>query len=311
MHPSEALSPRDAFGSRVVAFLMDLLLICVSAGPLAGGAGWAFALGFSFLYLGVAQGFTGYTLAKALLGARTVRAGTLEAPGIGRGVLRWLLAPLGIPVLTTIFALTNDRRRGLGDRLAGTEVVGMAPDARWRLYAVLAYFVLISAFVAAASLDTFLIVWAIFLPMIIGGLVVVLGGRRLRETTIWLTGLAFAFVGAALMSFQDLCKRGEGRCEDLPAAHKAIPALIALSLAIAAVFLLRGPAARWVVIALTLLGEIWMFLRFRSGQEMVFAAVMLVLFIVAQIAWEVIRLARARDPDADEPSSAAAAASPG
>src|SRR5215213_6438008 len=98
MHPSDGLSPRDVFGARVTAAVLDLALVALSAGPLAGTSGSLFALGFSFVYLGIVQGFTGWSLAKAILGVRVVKAGTTGAPGPISGAIRWLLAPLGVPV---------------------------------------------------------------------------------------------------------------------------------------------------------------------------------------------------------------------
>src|SRR4051812_48634596 len=100
MHPSEALSPRDIYGGRVTAAFLDLVLVAVSAGPLPGTSGWLFALGFSFVYLGILQGITGWSLAKAMMGVRVVRAGTTSAPGPISTAIRWVLAPLGIPVIT-------------------------------------------------------------------------------------------------------------------------------------------------------------------------------------------------------------------
>jgi len=79
MHPSEALSPRDVFGARFTAAVLDLALVALAAGPLPGASGWIFALGFSFVYLGIVQGITGWSLAKAMLGARVVKMGTTTA----------------------------------------------------------------------------------------------------------------------------------------------------------------------------------------------------------------------------------------
>src|SRR6478672_7673921 len=80
------------------------------------------------LYGGVIQGLTGGTLGKLICGVRVMREDG-GRPGIGRGVLRWVLFivddfPYFIPMLTGfIVALTNDRRQRVGDLAAGTFVV--------------------------------------------------------------------------------------------------------------------------------------------------------------------------------------------
>jgi uncharacterized RDD family membrane protein YckC len=80
------------------------------------------------LYGGVIQGLTGGTIGKLLCGIRVMREDG-SRPGIGRGVLRWVLLivddfPYIIPMLTGfIVALTNDRRQRVGDLAAGTFVV--------------------------------------------------------------------------------------------------------------------------------------------------------------------------------------------
>jgi len=80
------------------------------------------------LYGGVVQGLTGGTLGKLICGIRVMREDG-SRPGIGRGVLRWVLFivddfPYFIPMLTGfIVALTNDRRQRVGDLAAGTFVV--------------------------------------------------------------------------------------------------------------------------------------------------------------------------------------------
>jgi uncharacterized RDD family membrane protein YckC len=307
MHPSEALSPRDVYGARVFAFVLDLFLVLVAAAPLAGGAGWAFALAFAFVYLGIAQGLTGWSLAKALLGIRVVRVGTTDPPGVVRGILRWVvgLVELPLPLVAGIISSLNERRHRAGDFAAGTEVVGLAPAPRVRLLAVVGYVLLLAIFVAASSFDTFLIIWAIFTPMVVAGVVVVLGQRRMKGGTLWLVGLGFALVGASLMSFQDLCKRGEGNCGDLALAHKAIPALVLLVIAIVVLFTLRGALAYVTVAVLVAVSEIWMFLRLRSGEDMAFGAVLMLILLAAQLIGEAVRQVRIRAEQRDAAAQAA------
>jgi hypothetical protein len=304
MHPSEVLSPRDVFGSRVTAAVLDLALVAISAGPLPGSSGWLFALGFSFVYLGILQGITGWSLAKAFLGVRVVRAGTTNAPGPISTAIRWILAPLGIPVITALSSGFSDRRQGLGDRAGRTEVVGLAPETRPRIIAVIGYLALIELFIALSSFNTFLILTAIFAPMAIAGLVLVLGSRRMPGGVLWLAGLGFAFVAAALMSFQGLCKRGGGTCVDLDAAHKAIPALILLVIAIIVLFTARGVAAYIAIAVMVAVSEVWMFFRLRTGEDMAFGAYLMILFLIAQIASEVIRYGRRKAEERDAAAQA-------
>jgi uncharacterized RDD family membrane protein YckC len=85
-------------------------------------------LAIALLYAGVIQGLTGATIGKLICGIRVMREDG-SRPGIGRGVLRWVLLivddfPYFIPMLTGfIVAMTNDRRRRVGDMAAGTFVV--------------------------------------------------------------------------------------------------------------------------------------------------------------------------------------------
>jgi hypothetical protein len=306
MHPSEALSPRDVYGGRVFAYVLDLFLVLVAAGPLAGTTGWLFAIGFSLVYLGIVQGLTGWSLAKALLGVRVVRAGTTEPPGIVRGLVRWLVGLVELPIIAGIVSSTNERRRRAGDYAAGTEVVGLAPAPRVRLLAVVGYVALLSIFVALSSFNTFLIIWAIFTPMVIAGLVVVLGSRRMPGGVLWLAGLGFALVASTLMSLGDLCKRGGGTCGDLALAHKAIPALIAVVVAIVVLFALRGVVAYVAVAVLVAFAQIWMFLRLREGDDMGFAAILMLILLAMALGAEMIKFARGRAEQRDAAAHAPA-----
>jgi uncharacterized RDD family membrane protein YckC len=155
------VNPTHVMGRRVVAFIIDaVLLTAVFAGLflalahhtdqalsltgtnlhvtvnndtyyLQGGDASSFyvvELLIGLLYGGVLQGLTGRTLGKLICGIRVVREDG-STPGIGRGVLRWVLLivddfPYIIPMLTGfIVALTNDRRQRVGDLVAGTFVV--------------------------------------------------------------------------------------------------------------------------------------------------------------------------------------------
>ena len=155
------MNPTHVMGRRVVAFIIDgVLLTAVFAGlflVLANHTDQALSLTgtnvhvtvnsdtyylkgsdatsfyviellIGLLYGGVIQGLTGRTIGKLICGIRVMREDG-SRPGIGRGVLRWVLFivddfPYIIPMLTGfIVALTNDRRQRVGDLAAGTFVV--------------------------------------------------------------------------------------------------------------------------------------------------------------------------------------------
>jgi uncharacterized RDD family membrane protein YckC len=153
--------PTHVMGRRVVAFIIDgVLLTAVFAGlffllanhtdqPLSltgtnvhvtvsndtyylegsdASTFYVVELVVALLYGGVIQGLTGRTIGKLICGIRVVREDG-SPPGIGRGVLRWVLLivddfPWIIPMLTGfIVALTNNRRQRVGDLAASTFVV--------------------------------------------------------------------------------------------------------------------------------------------------------------------------------------------
>jgi hypothetical protein len=309
MHPSEALSPSDAFGARTVAVVLDLGLCAVAAGPLSGGAGWLMALVFFLLYLGVYQGITGWSLAKAVLGVKVVKQGTLDPPGPVGGLVRTVLAVLDLALVGLVMVIVDARRRRVGDLAGGTEVVGLAPSARMRTISALAYFGLLSLFVLLSSVSTFLITWAIFVPVAIGFLVVILGHRRLPTAWPWLAGLAYTLPAACYMSFVSLCHRGEKTCVDLAEGHKAIPALIIVVVAIALVFAARGAWVYVAVAALTAVAEIYMLTRLWNGEDMRFGGILEILLLVFALATEYVRYVARRKAErlaAVGPSTAAA-----
>jgi uncharacterized RDD family membrane protein YckC len=155
------MNPTHVLGRRVVAFIIDYLLLgALFAGLffifathtdqtvhltgtnlnvnfdkdtyyLQGGDATSFfaiELLIGLLYGGVIQGFTGATIGKLICGIRVMREDG-QRPGLWRGVVRWVLLivddfPYFIPMLTGfIVALSNDRRRRVGDMAASTYVV--------------------------------------------------------------------------------------------------------------------------------------------------------------------------------------------
>ena len=158
------MSPTHVLGRRVVAFIIDYLLLVavfgavfyalashtthavhltgthvdvtfdkdtyyVKGGDATGFFGIEVLIGL--LYAGVVQGLTGATIGKLICGIRVMREDG-RRPGLWRGLARWVLLivddfPYFIPMLTGfIVALSNDRRRRVGDMAAGTYVVRTA-----------------------------------------------------------------------------------------------------------------------------------------------------------------------------------------
>jgi uncharacterized RDD family membrane protein YckC len=161
------VNPTHVMGRRVVAFIIDYALLAVALGGifyalakhtteavhltgthlnvtfdkdtyyLQGDDATRFyviELLVALLYAGVVQGLTGGTIGKLICGIRVMREDG-SRPGLGRGVLRWVLLivddfPYFIPMLTGfIVALSNDRRRRVGDMAAGTFVVRAGTSA--------------------------------------------------------------------------------------------------------------------------------------------------------------------------------------
>lgn len=100
---------------------------------LTGGKAGLYMLGalvITLLYWVVLVGRTGWSPGKLAVGIRVVRSDTGSTPpGMLKAFLRWFLLladafPYLIPYLTGwIVAMTNPRRRRIGDLAAGTEVV--------------------------------------------------------------------------------------------------------------------------------------------------------------------------------------------
>lgn len=142
--PENLSAPRvNVIGRRVLATIVDLLLFSVlsfvlssMAGTASGGGGsvslsldGAWALLFFVLVFGyymVMEGRWGQTVGKMLLGIKVVRAGTDEAPGLGKAAIRTLLRfvdGLFFYLVAFVAAVASTNNRRLGDMAAGTLVV--------------------------------------------------------------------------------------------------------------------------------------------------------------------------------------------
>ncbi len=142
--PENLSAPRvNVIGRRVLATVVDLVLFSLlsfalssMAGTASGGGGsvslsleggWAllfFVLVFG--YYVVMEGRWGQTVGKMLLGIKVVRAGTDEAPGLGKAAVRTLLRfvdGLFFYLVAFVAAVASANNRRLGDMAAGTLVV--------------------------------------------------------------------------------------------------------------------------------------------------------------------------------------------
>jgi uncharacterized RDD family membrane protein YckC len=309
MHPSEALSPRDALGARLAAFVVDLVVILLAAGPLAGAAGWAMAAVFAVLY-GTFAGVTGYSCGKAILGAKVVKAGTTDAPGPVAGFLRALigLVELTIFPIAAIVSGTNDRRRRVGDLVAGTEVVGVSPPGPVVARYALGYVALLSLFLGLSTVNTLLILWALLIPLAVFFAGVVFGSRREAAAIPWLVLAGFTIVPASYLTFSGLCAKGQGTCVDVASERSAgIPPLIIAVAALAAFFLLAAGIRRAVLAVGATVAAVLLALHLFDTTSMKIGAWLLLILIAVGVVSEVLgRLAAQREARAEATAAAAA-----
>jgi uncharacterized RDD family membrane protein YckC len=140
--------PLASWGSRVVAYLIDLLfglLLNVPGGALVGvGAATHGAVRVALLAVGAVllvtgaivqvwqagwrQGARGQSWGKSVTGLRTVSAETMQPIGGPMGLLRWLvdslLGAVGIlQLLNYLWPLWDPRRQTWADKVVGTVVL--------------------------------------------------------------------------------------------------------------------------------------------------------------------------------------------
>ncbi|MDP9475152.1 MAG: RDD family protein [Actinomycetota bacterium] len=91
---------------------------------------------FSFLYRIPFEGLLGWTPGKKIFGIRVINERTGGRPGLFRAFLRTLLRPLdgpfGLYLPGWLAAILSERRKRLGDWVAGTVVVGERAPVLWR-----------------------------------------------------------------------------------------------------------------------------------------------------------------------------------
>lgn len=141
--PETASRWRRLAGHTVDQLLIQVLLVGVLLGSWGGGDAWALFLLFTLLVNGyeiVGVAVWGRTIGKLVAGTRVVRLGTLEPPGWWRSIARWSAPFVGTVILwievdrrlwwlrllwtVVVFGpILGAERRGLHDRVAGTEVL--------------------------------------------------------------------------------------------------------------------------------------------------------------------------------------------
>ena len=262
------LQPRDAFSARIGAFAADAaiaLLAYMAAG--GGGAGFAALAAVALVDLGVAPALTGYSLGKAIAGVRVAREGSTEVPGAGRGLLRWLLLWVDVLLVGFVLAATSAKRQRLGDRLAKTWVVRLAPAPRVRAIAWVSWFVLVLLLLTGWSKIAGLAVAAVLVPFVIAATVTIWGVTRERAPWPWLVGLGGCLVPAVYMSSVDLCGQISGTCPkpgDMSDSRQALVSVVAFALAAALLFVRRSAARDGAFAALVLVGEAWLLVKLRD-----------------------------------------------
>ena len=122
--------PRSSFGRRVVAYIIDVVLVAIVAAIATALTSRAVGYGVEalisvayFAYLD--GGPRGQTLGKMALGIRVIDFNTGGSIGYGRGVVRWIgLIISAIPCgLGFLWMLWDKEKQGWQDKLASSVVV--------------------------------------------------------------------------------------------------------------------------------------------------------------------------------------------
>lgn len=137
-------------GLRFAALLLDGAVVSLAALLVPSALGFeeaggppasylsvaAYATFFTLLYRVPFEGLLGWTPGKKIFGVRVANERTGRRPGLFRALLRNLLRPLdgpfGLYLPGWLVAMLSDRRKRLGDWIAGTVVVGEREPVAWR-----------------------------------------------------------------------------------------------------------------------------------------------------------------------------------
>jgi uncharacterized RDD family membrane protein YckC len=115
-------------GRRIVATVIDAIILGIASGILAGefGSRRILPVAFAAVYYVVLEGLLGRTVGKLATGIRVVNEATGYPPGIGKAIVRTVLRiidGLFVYLVGFVIVLGSSRRRRLGDMAAGTLVV--------------------------------------------------------------------------------------------------------------------------------------------------------------------------------------------
>jgi uncharacterized RDD family membrane protein YckC len=126
---AEASGPRASFGQRILAGIIDAVIVGIITGILRvvlGNAGQALGLVVGLAYTTYLEGgASGQSIGKRVMGLRVVDAQTGGSIGYGRGAIRWLVSIVSaIPIFLGYFwMLWDGNKQTWHDKIANSVVV--------------------------------------------------------------------------------------------------------------------------------------------------------------------------------------------
>jgi hypothetical protein len=144
---------------------------------------------------------------------------------------------------------------------------------------------------------------AVFVPVILGVTLIIMGVSRNWAPWPWVVSIGFGILPASYMSLIKVCDNVGKVCvtgDDLHHSKQAVYSLILFALATALMLLKRSPARDAAIAVLTLAAEIWLIVKLRgineiSGQLVIFA------LIAISIAYEI--MSRVRTEPSSQPTA--------
>ena len=136
---------------------------------------------------------------------------------------------------------------------------------------------------------------AVFIPIVLGVTLMIMGISRQWAPWPWIVGIGFGILPASYMAFVQICSRLAGVCptgEELHHERQAAFSLILFALATLLMLVKRSPLRDAGVAILTLLGEIWLVIKLRGIDELS-GELVVVALIIAGIAYEIVTRVRA------------------
>jgi uncharacterized RDD family membrane protein YckC len=137
--PSGPSGPRASFGRRLVAYLLDAIIVGVIVVILVvalRGVGYGIGIVVSALYFAYFEGSSsGQTVGKRVFGIRVIDFASGGPIGFGRGLLRWVGRILSqiVCYLGYLWMLWDKEKQCWQDKIANTVVVPVQyyPVAHW------------------------------------------------------------------------------------------------------------------------------------------------------------------------------------